>query len=94
MRTAFYGQVLVRVGDALLAITLPATLYQMYLSLIGDLEKGIGDTSVTDLARHDAHDRIRDWFACEYPHIPIKTFDAALERRVEADIVYHRRNKC
>ena len=77
---AFYGQVLTKAGEAILAITLPLKLYEMYLETIANLEAG-NDIEVNELCRADLHGRIQSWWDEKYPHLELK-----LEETVSRDL--------
>ena len=85
-KMAFDGQVLIEIEGSLFNITLPVALFNIYTGLIEEIEGGI--SGAIDRGRADLHDRLREWWEEEYPHVDRETFDAALEKAVERRLGY------
>ena len=86
INAAFDGQVLIDIEEEKFSITLPVALFNMYTGLIKEIEGGI--SGAMDRGRADLHDRLREWWEEEYPHVDMETFNAALEKAVERRLGY------
>lgn len=80
-----YDKLLIRIGaeDDLFQFTLPSPLFRAYVEIIVSIERGEIDTHTGDLARHDLHIRLVDWWTDKMPDVSTEDFDKALERTVE-----------
>lgn len=84
INTAFDGQVLIEIEDTRHNITLPPVLFNMYVGIIEEIGSGCN----VDHARADIHDRLREWWEAECPHVDREKFDASLAKAVERRLGY------
>lgn len=78
-----YDKLLIRLSGDLYQFALPDPLFRLYMETVAQIESGEVDASTGELVRQDIHNRLRDWWIEEKPHIAVEDFEKALEKTVE-----------